>query len=113
MVRIVMDDSAPLDFVANLILNACNYILHGPVKIRLPVLWGDDDLEKSFVAGFLPLPCNSTEGTLFCQTELLLALALALALRTFSLNIATVGFPSARSAGTGIANINDSAALEC
>jgi hypothetical protein len=24
-----------------------------------------------------------------------------------------VGFPSARSAGTGIANINDSAALEC
>jgi hypothetical protein len=113
MVRIVMDNSAPLDFVANLILNACNYILHGPVKTRLPVLWGDDDLEKSFVAGFLPLPCNSAEGTLFCQTELLFALALALALRTFSLNIATVRFPSARSAGTGIANIDDSAALEC
>jgi hypothetical protein len=112
MVRVAMDDSAPLDLAINVTLNAGDKILGSLAKICFLILWRDDDLEKAFVAGLLPVPGNRTEGTLFCDPEFLFALAFPVVLRALTFNIETVRFPAAWSAGTGIANIDNSAALE-
>jgi hypothetical protein len=45
MVCVAMDDSAPLDPAINVTLNAGDKILGSLAKIRVPVFWGDDDLE--------------------------------------------------------------------
>jgi hypothetical protein len=45
MVRVAMDDSAPLDLAINVALNAGDQIQGSLTKIRFLVLWRDNDLE--------------------------------------------------------------------
>ena len=45
MVRVAMDDSAPLNLAIDVVLNMGNQILGSLAKIRFPVLWREDDLE--------------------------------------------------------------------
>jgi hypothetical protein len=124
MVRVAMDNSAPLDGRSSVLLNPGDHAFGCLVEVNPRVFWRNNDLEDALIAGPLPAIGQRSQWMFLSQAETVgirhsrigFQLPLPLFRRVpsgaLTFDIGAVGLPAARRPGRRISDIHNGPALK-